>query len=56
MRGTFGYLEDKRVWIPETEFKTLPSGTYAAPLRGYAFTMAVMTYDGGCLGWIVWKE
>ena len=52
--GTWAWTADYRyLWVPDHEFTELLPGCTAEPLRGSAFTQAVFSPIGRCIGWIL---
>jgi hypothetical protein len=45
------YTKYGAVWIPDVKITALSAGEHTEPLRGYAYSLAVMTADGQCVGW-----
>lgn len=39
------------IYGPDVRVSVIPDGHTLVPLRGSAYTMAVLDADGGCVGW-----
>lgn len=55
MRGEWLWTETGQIFCPEFEFRsvdTFPKGSRLIPLRGFAFTLAVIGPSNDCLGWM----
>lgn len=52
--GTWAWTADYQcLWVPDHEFTKLLPGLTTKPLRGSAFTQAVLDAGGTCRGWIL---
>lgn len=50
--GTRAWTRDREIFVPNNQFDRLPPDATAEPLRGCAFSRAVMLH-GQCVGWIL---
>lgn len=50
--GTWAWTADAQIWVPDTQYGSIPEGHRAEALRGSAHTMAVLSDAGLCVGWI----
>jgi hypothetical protein len=54
VKKILAYTKDGEVFIPEIQIYELGPDHKAIPLRGYAYTQAVIdTNTGQCIGWTI---
>ncbi len=55
MSSTFAYTDECFISVPDKRLSEIPEGFHTQPLRGYAFTLAVvaLTNPQHCIGYVL---